>query len=62
MHYHLTQDDDMNPGVDVTYRKCNLFSGTANRFFYFISDVPYLLKTARNYLSNSGSDKCTRYM
>ena len=62
MHRHLTQDDDMNPETDVTYRTRNLFSGTENRFLYFISDVPHLLKTARNCLSNSGSGKFTRYM
>ena len=50
MHWHLTQDDDMNPGTDVTYCTRNLFSGTENRFFYFISDVPHLLKTAQNCL------------
>ena len=41
MHWHLTQDDDMNPETDVTYRTRNLFSGTKNRFLYFISDVPH---------------------
>ena len=50
MHWHLTQDDDMNPETDVTYRTRNLFSGTENRFLYFISDVPHLLKTAQNCL------------
>ena len=40
----------------------NLFSGTENRFLYFISDVTHLLKTARNCLLNSGSGKFTRYM
>ena len=62
VHRHLTQDDDMNPETDVTYRTRNLFSGTENRFLYFISDVPHLLKTSRNCLSNSGSSKFTRYM
>ena len=38
MHWYLTQDDDMNPETDVTYRTRNLFSGTKNRFLYFISD------------------------
>ena len=28
MHWHLSQDDDMNPETDVTYRARNLFSGT----------------------------------
>ena len=61
MHWHLTQDDDMNPETDVTYCTRNLFSGTENRFFHFISDVPHLLKTVRNCLSNSGHGKFTRH-
>ena len=44
MHWHLTQDDDMNPETDVTYRTRNLFSGTANKFLCFISDISHLLK------------------
>ena len=62
MHCHLTRDDGTNPETDVTYCTCNLFGGTANRYLYFIFDVPHLLKTARNCLSNSGSGKFTRYM
>ena len=62
MNLHLTQDDDMKPETDVTYRTRNLFGGTENRFLYFIPDVPHLLKTSRNCLSNSGSSKFTRYM
>ena len=62
MHWHLTQDDDMNPETDVAYRTRNLFSSTENRYLYFNSDVPHLLKTARNCLSDSGSGKFTRYM
>ena len=38
----------MNPKTDASYRTRNLFSGTKNRFLCFISDVPHLLKTARN--------------
>ena len=59
MHWHLTQNDDMNPETDIAYRTRNLFSGTENRLLYFISDVPRLLKTARNFLSNCN---CTCYM
>ena len=44
----MTNEDDMNPDVDVTYRAINLFS-KEKRFIYFISDVPHLIKTARNY-------------
>ena len=32
MHCHLTKGDDMNPAIDVTYHKRNLFSGTEKRF------------------------------
>ena len=61
MHFPMTNEDDMNPDVDVTYRTINLFS-KEKRFIYFISDVPHLSKTAGNCLSNSGSNRCTRYM
>ena len=61
MYFHMTTEDEMNPDVDVTYRTVNLFS-PEKRFIYSISDVPHLLKTARNCLSNSGSGKFTRYM
>ena len=49
MHCHLTQDDDMKPETGVTYDTRNLFSGTENRFLYFISDVSHLFKAARNF-------------
>ena len=62
MHCHLTQNDDMNPETGVTYRTRNLFSCTENIFLYFISDVPHLIKTVRNCLSNSGSGKFISYM
>ena len=52
MRCYLTQDDDINQKTDVAYRTRNLFSGTQNRFLYFISDVPHLLKIAQNCLSN----------
>ena len=57
----MTNEDDVNPDVDITYKTINLFS-KEKRFIYFISDVPHLVKTARNYLSNSGNNRCTRYM
>ena len=44
MHWQFTQDDDIDPKTDVTYRTRNLFSGAKSRFPYFISDVPHLLK------------------
>ena len=61
MHFHMTNDDDFNKDVDVTYRTVNLYS-IEKRYIYFMSDPPHLLKTARNCLLNSGSGKCTRLM
>ena len=43
----------------VVYRAKNL-SAPVNRFIYFISDPPHLLKTTRNCFSNSSSHKMTR--
>ena len=48
--------------TNITYRRRNLFSGTENKFLYFISDVSHLLKTAKNSLPNSGSGKFTLHM
>ena len=56
MHFPMTNEDDMNPDVDVTYKTINLFS-KEKRFISFISDVPHLIRTARNCLSNSGSNR-----
>ena len=61
MHFPVTNEDNMNPDVDITYKTINLFS-KEKRFIYFISDVPHLFKTTRNCLSNSGSNRCRRYM
>ena len=43
----------------VVYRGENIFSED-NRYIYFISDAPHLLKTTRNCFSNSYSHKKTR--
>ena len=61
VHLPMTKEDDMNPDTDVTYRTANLFS-SEKRFIYFISDVPHLMKTARNCFYNSGKGRYTRYM
>jgi len=45
----------------IIYRAVNIFSAD-QRFIYFVSDVPHLLKTARNCFSNSYSHKMTRKM
>ena len=39
-----------------------LIVGKDNRFIYLFADVPHIIKTARNCLSNSGSGRATRYM
>lgn len=62
MHFTMTNDDEMNPDVDVTYRTPNFCCKSEKRFLYFISDVPHLIKTSRNCLANSGFGRCTRYM
>ena len=46
---------------DVIYRAKNIHSKD-NRFISFFADVPHIIKTARNCLSNSGSCRATRYM
>ena len=58
MYFPMTKEDDMNPDTDVIYRTVNLFSSD-KRFIYFISDVPHLMKTARNCLYNSGNGRHT---
>jgi len=60
MHSKMVDERHQNPDVDVTYRVVNLFS--PERYIYFVSDPPHLIKTARNCLSNSGSGKCSRFM
>ena len=61
MHFPMTNEDDMSIDVHVTCKTINLFSNE-KRFIYFILDVPHLIKTARNCLRNSESNRCTRYM
>ena len=53
-------ENDINPDVDVTYRVRNIFD--PDRYIYFISDPPHLIKTARNCISNSGAGRCSRFM
>ena len=45
----------------VVYRTENLFS-REKRFIYFFADVPHLIKTTRNCLSNAGAGRATRYV
>ena len=48
------------PKNSLTYKTRNPFD--ANRYIYFISDVPHLLKTARNCFSNSYSHLRSRML
>ena len=45
IHFLMTNEDDMNPHVDVIYKNINLFS-KGKPFIYFISDMPHLIKSA----------------
>ena len=45
---------------DVCYRTKNLYA--PQRYIYFFSDAPHLIKTTRNCLMHSGATKGTRYM
>ena len=60
MHLNMTEAEDINSDVNVTHRIKNMFADN-DRFIYFISDPPHLIKTARNCLSHSGAGS-TRYM
>ena len=61
MYFHVTNEEDINPDVDVKYRTVN-WQSSENRFIYFISDVPRLIKATRYCLLNSGSGRYTRYI
>ena len=58
--YRMHKAMDGGTDKDVCYCTVNLFA--RHRYIYFFSDSPHLVKTARNCLLHSGSDKCTRYM
>ena len=46
---------------DITYRTPNIYAKDGH-FIFFFSEAPHLVKTTHNCLSNSGSDKNSRYM
>jgi len=52
---------ECDSGKEVVYRAKNIHTKDS-RFIYFFCDVPHLIKTARNCLSNSGSGRATRFM
>ena len=55
MHKQIDRGSDQT----VVYRTKNLCSKDEH-FIYFFADVPDLIKTTRNCLANSGSDRATR--
>ena len=44
MHLHMTRDEDASNDVDVIYCTRNLMADE-ERYIYFISDPPHLIKT-----------------
>ena len=61
LHFLTTKENGMNSDTDVTYRTVNLLS-SGKRFIYLISDVPHLMKAARNCVYNSGNGRYTYHM
>ncbi|PFX17375.1 hypothetical protein AWC38_SpisGene18310 [Stylophora pistillata] len=55
--YQRHKNLDGNADRDVCYRTINLFA--PQRFIYFLSDAPHLVKTTRNCLYHAGSGTCT---
>ena len=58
--YRMHKAMDGGTDKDVCHRTVNLYA--RHRYIYFFSAAPHLVKTARNCLLHSGSDKCTQYM
>ena len=46
------------PGDDVCYKAANIYA--PDRFVYFFSDAPHLVKTVRNNLASSGWGRNTK--
>ena len=60
-HFRIHKSLECNDGKDVVYRAKNIHA-KENRFIYFICDVPHIIETERNCISNSGSGRATRFM
>lgn len=58
--YKMHEGLDGNAGKDVCFRTINIYA--PQRYIYFFSDAPHLVKTTRNCLYHSGSGSCTRYV
>lgn len=56
LHNHFTKEGTRN---GIAYKVRNMYD--PQKFIYFMSDVPHLIKTTRNCWANSSS-KGTRYM
>lgn len=56
--YRMHKALDDNADGEVCYHTKNLYA--RNRYIYFFSDAPHLIKTTRNCLYSSGHGKCTR--
>eukprot|EP00794_Sanderia_malayensis_P001655 gene1655-1842_t len=51
-----------NEANEIVYKAKNPFAKDGERYIYFFSDAPHLLKTLRNNLANSGSGKKTKFL
>ena len=58
--YRMHKPLDNNAEDDLCYRTINLYA--PQRYIYFFSDAPHLVKTTRNCLYSSGHGSCTRYV
>ena len=57
---HSLFPDEDNPDL-LTFKTRNIYA--PDRYIWFFCDAPpHLIKTTRNCLSNSGMNRCTRYM
>eukprot|EP00794_Sanderia_malayensis_P015485 gene15485-17063_t len=58
--YRMHELSDGAGSSDVVHRSVNLYA--PDRFIWFFSDAPHLMKTTRNCVYHSGDGKKTRYM
>ena len=58
--YKMHEGLDGSAGKDVCFRTINIYA--PQRYIFFFSDAPHLVKTTRNCLYHSGSGSCTRYV
>ena len=58
--YRMHKPLDNNAEDDLCYQTINSYA--PQRYIYFFSDAPHLVKTTRNCLYSSGHGSCTRYV